>query len=72
VVQQAIAQVQRATGAAVDTLQAIMANGDAPASARMSAAKTVLDTAIKAVELEDLAARIAALEQRLTAQGGPP
>jgi hypothetical protein len=31
VVEQAIAQVQRATGAAVDTLQAIMANSAAPA-----------------------------------------
>ena len=65
VVQQAIAQVQRATSAAVDTLPEIMANSAAPASARVSAAKTVLETAVKAVELEDLAHRIAALEQRM-------
>jgi len=61
-VQQAIVQVQHATGEAVATLRAIMQDANAPASARVSAAKTVLDTAVKAVELEDLEARIAALE----------
>lgn len=62
VVQQAIVQVQQATGEAVTTLRAIMQDGTAPASARVSAAKTVLDTAVKAVELEDLEQRLAALE----------
>src|SRR6266849_686486 len=62
VVQQAIVQVQAACSEAVATLRAIMKDSAAPASARVSAAKTVLDTAIKAVELEDLEARIAALE----------
>jgi len=62
VVTQAIAQVQRATGEAVETLRSVMQDKDAPASAKVSAAKAILDTAIKAVELEDLEARIAALE----------
>jgi hypothetical protein len=62
VVQQAIVQVQQATGEAVETLRAIMHDPEAPASARVSAAKTILETAVKAVELEDLAIRIAALE----------
>ena len=67
VVQHAITQVQRATGEAVETLRSVMQDAEAPASARVSAAKAILETAVKAVELEDLAARIAALE----AQGLP-
>ena len=62
VVQQAIVQVQGATGEAVKTLRAVMQDADAPASARVSAAKAILETAVKAVELEDLEARIAVLE----------
>jgi DNA-binding transcriptional MerR regulator len=67
VVQHAITQVQRATAEAVKTLRAVMQNTEAPASARVSAAKAIIETAVKAVELEDLEARIAALE----AQGQP-
>ena len=68
VVRHAITQVQRATGEAVETLRNVMQDADAPASARVSAAKAVLETAVKAVELEDLEARIAALEA--AQQGG--
>jgi hypothetical protein len=68
VVQQAITQVQCATGEAVETLRAVMQDSESPASARVSAAKAILETAVKAVELEDLEARIAALE----AQGQRP
>src|SRR5256885_2253272 len=64
VVQQAITQVQQATGEAVETLRAVMQDPEAPASARVSAAKAVLETALKGVELEDLEARITALEQQ--------
>jgi len=60
--QQAITQVQRATGEAVETLRSVMQDTDATASARVSAAKAILETAIKAVELEDLEARLVALE----------
>lgn len=69
IVHQAIAQVQQATGTAVATLVTIMQTADAPASAKVSAAKAVLETAIKAVELEDLEGRIAALEAH---QGARP
>ena len=62
VVQHAVARVQQATCTAVETLEAIMQDPEAPASARVSAAKAVLETAIKGIELEDLEARIAALE----------
>ena len=62
VVQHAVAQVQQATSTAVATLEAIMQDATASASARVSAAKAVLETALKGVELEDLEARIVALE----------
>lgn len=62
VVQQAITQVQRATGDAVETLRSVMQDTTAPASARVAAAKAVLETAFKAVEVEDLEARLAILE----------
>ena len=65
VVTQAIAQVQRATGEAVETLRAVMQDPEAPASAKVSAARTILETAVKAVELEDLEERIAYLEAQI-------
>jgi hypothetical protein len=67
VVKQALTQVQQACGLAVTTLTAVMQDGESPASAKVSAAKAILETAVKAVELEDLEARITALE----AQGAP-
>src|SRR5262245_39565095 len=68
VVQQAITQVQQATGEAVETLRSVMQDPEAPASAKVSAAKNILDTAVKAVEVEDLEARITALEQQARLQ----
>ncbi len=65
VVQHAIVQVQHACEGAVATLRAVMENADAPASARVSAARVVLDTSIKAVELEDIEQRLVALETQL-------
>jgi transcription elongation GreA/GreB family factor len=67
VVQHAIVQVQHATGEAVETLRHVMQDRESPASARVSAAKVILETAVKGIEIEDLAARIAALEAQ-----GPP
>ena len=61
-VRQAVAQIQRAATKAVGTLVAVMDEVDAGASARVSAAKVVLELALRGVELEDLVARVAALE----------
>jgi uncharacterized protein YggE len=66
-VQQAIAHIQRVTSTAVKTLEAVMRDLDAPSSSRVSAARVVLEMALKGVELEDLEARIDALER--TVQG---
>lgn len=64
-VSQAISQLQQASTEAVATLRAIMEDEQAPPASRVTAARTVLDTSLKAVELEDLAGRIEKLEQSL-------
>jgi DNA-binding MurR/RpiR family transcriptional regulator len=70
VVSQAVTQLQSACGKAVKTLCDIAEDKDAPASSRVSAARAILDTSIKAVELEDLAQRIEALEAAATDKTG--
>jgi hypothetical protein len=60
---QSIARVQQAASAATTTLLKIMLDQNAPASCRVRAADSVLDHAIKAIELEDVEARIAELER---------
>jgi hypothetical protein len=65
VVSQAVAYLQQVAGEAVDTLRAVMQDAQKPASARVSAARAVLDLAIRGVELEGLEARIQTREQWL-------
>jgi hypothetical protein len=60
---QAIARLQQVTTTAVTTLEAVMTDPGAKESARVTAARAVLELAIRAVELEDLEARMVALEQ---------
>jgi hypothetical protein len=62
-VTQAVTRLQQVSGAAVGVLVQVMADKANPASTRVNAAKTVLEFSFRAVELEDLAERIAALEQ---------
>ncbi len=63
VVRQAVARLQRACRQAVDTLTDVMQCGESPASARVTAARAVLEMAFKAVELEDIDARVTVLER---------
>jgi len=63
IVTQAIAQIQNSLSDAVKTLSDIMKDSGAPASARVTAARSIIDTAIKAVEIEDLEFRLSALEE---------
>jgi tRNA A37 N6-isopentenylltransferase MiaA len=63
VVHQAQAQIQKATGRAVATLIAVMDDPLAPPGAKVTAARVILEQAVRAIELDDLEARIAALEQ---------
>jgi hypothetical protein len=62
VVNQATAQLQAACADAVSTLLTVAKDKYAPASSRVSAARAILEMSLKAVELEDLAERIEALE----------
>ncbi len=64
-VEQAIGRLQQATNEAVDTLRKVMADVKAPATSRVSAAKAVLDTSLKTMELQELETRMLALERRL-------
>ena len=68
-VSHAMAYLQRVGGEAVDTLRSIMNDDQKPASARVTAARVILDMSIKAVEFEDLEVRIAALEALSAAKG---
>jgi len=63
VVQQGIVKIQKSIKAAVDTLTAIMEDNEAPASSRVSAAKTIIDIGIRATEMEQLEERIEDLEK---------
>lgn len=67
---QAIAHLQNATLGAVDTLRDIMLDEGKPPATRVVAAKIVLETSIKAVEIEDLAARVEQLEKALNHLSG--
>jgi hypothetical protein len=60
---QSTARLQQATGAAVSTLLKIMVDQNSPPSVRVRAADSVLDHASKAIEIEDVEVRVAALEQ---------
>jgi phage terminase small subunit len=64
-VAQAVAQLQQTSGEAVQALRSIMANPAARDGARVTAARAILELALKAVELEDLESRLAALESHL-------
>lgn len=65
-VQQGISRLQQSMTTAVDTLEEVAKDTTAPASARVRAARSIADLALKAVEIEDILMRIAALEQRAT------
>jgi hypothetical protein len=59
----ATARLQQASGAAASTLLKIMLDKDAPTSSRLRAAESILTHGAKAIEIEDIERRIAALEE---------
>lgn len=61
-VSQAIGALQKASSEAVEALREIMQDKEAPATARVSAARSILEFAIKGMEIEDILARLEALE----------
>lgn len=58
-----IMRLQNASSDAVTVLHSLMMKEDAPAAARITAARTVLDYSIRAAEMEQLKARIEQLEE---------
>jgi len=59
---QSIARLQQASSAAVTTLLKVMVDPGAPHSTKVRAADSVLNHSAKAIEIEDIDVRVAALE----------
>lgn len=59
---QSTARLQQASNAAVSAVLKIMIDQNAPASTRLRAADLVLSHAAKAIEIEDIEARVSELE----------
>ena len=57
------------TSAAVSTLGKVMVDANTPASTKVRAADSILNHTIKAIEIEDIAARVTALEEATQTQG---
>ena len=64
----AVTRLQRASSDAVTVLRDLMMKEDAPAAARITAARTVLDYSMRAVETDELRARIDELEEFIRAK----
>ena len=60
---QAVARLQQGASAAATTLLKTMIEPNTPASVRVRAAECVLNHAMKAIEIEDIEARVAELER---------
>jgi transposase-like protein len=65
VIDQTIAQIQSVMSEAVQTLLSVMADSTTPASAKVSAARALLDIGFKVVEIEELENRIEKIEKNL-------
>jgi CRISPR/Cas system-associated endoribonuclease Cas2 len=63
------ARLQEAAQEAVECLRAVQRDGQSE-SARVSAARTILEQAVKAVDLEDLTTRVEALERVQSGKDG--
>ena len=60
---QGTARLQQASGAAVSTVLKVMVDPNAPASTKLRAAELVLTHGAKAIEIEDVEARVSELER---------
>ncbi len=68
---QATARLQQATGAAAATFLKLMVDQNVPPAVRLRAADCVFEHAKKAIEIEDIEARVAELERAAeTSKGG--
>jgi len=60
---QAISRLQQGTSAAATTLLKVLIDPNTPASVKVRAAEAIFNHSAKAIEIEDIEARVAALEQ---------
>jgi len=60
---QSVARLQQASSAAVSTLLKVMVDPNTPACTRVRAADSVLSLTAKAIELDDIEARVSELER---------
>ena len=60
---QTVARLQQGSSAAATTLLKVMVDSNTPASTRVRAAECVINQATKAIELEDIQARLSELER---------
>ena len=60
---QAIARLHQMTGAAASTLGKVMVDSQTPAATKVRAADSILNHTAKAIELEDIEARVTELER---------
>jgi hypothetical protein len=60
---QAVARLQQGTSAAATTLLKTMIDTNTPASVRVRAAEAIFNHAAKAIEIEDIEARVSELER---------
>jgi hypothetical protein len=67
---QSVARLQQAAPAAVTTLLKTLVDVNAPPSVRVRAAECIMNHSIKAIEIEDIEARLTDLE-RATEQANP-
>ena len=69
IVSNAVLQLQKLSNSAVNCLGSVMHDLDNPASARVAAAKVVLDMSLRAVEMDAIGARIDKLEAKIEELG---
>ena len=67
---QAVARLQQGTSAAATTLLKTMIDAGMPASVRVRAAEAIFNHAAKAIEIEDIEARVGDLERAAEAAKG--
>ena len=67
---QAVARLQQGTSAAATTLLKTMIDPNTPASVRVRAAEAIFNHAAKAIEIEDVEARVAELERAAESSKG--
>ena len=65
---QAVARLQQGTSAAATTLLKTMIDPNTPASVRVRAAEAIFNHSAKAIEIEDIEARVAELERTMQAE----